>query len=444
MTTSARRSDPWHQFLVLGSTQALSQTGTLLTSFALGVWVYRTTGSVELYSLLAVFASLPGIFVLPLAGALVDRIGRRKAMLIGDSGSALATMCLWFLLASEHLGLVLLCAAVAVASLFESLRAPGWSAALRDLVPPQRLNRAAGLVQFGSAFAETVAPLAAGVLLLEIDYSGVLLIDLATFVVALVALLGARFPELPPRRLDGGTTVGDGLRAEIGQGWRWVRRRPPLFGLLLFFGGINFVVAYGYLLVTPLVLATGSAARLGLVLSAGGVGLISGGALMSVWGGPGDRMWGVLGFAPLLGLGLTVLGLRPGPWWAMSGIFLLSFAVPPINACNHALWSAKVPHELQGRVFALSRMVSYSTAPVAYLAAGAVAARWFEPLLAVDGPLAATWVADVLGTGPGRGLGLLLSVSGVALAVASGLVALNRPLRRLDRNLKDSIDLQRT
>ena len=75
-------------FVVIWLGQTVSQIGSGLTGFAMGVWVYQTTGSALQFAMIALFSVLPRIVLSPLAGGLVDRWNRRWVLLIGDSGAA--------------------------------------------------------------------------------------------------------------------------------------------------------------------------------------------------------------------------------------------------------------------------------------------------------------------------------------------------------------------
>jgi len=114
------------------------------------------------------------------------------------------------------------------------------------------------------------------------------------------------------------------------------------------------------------------------------------------------------------------------------------FAAPVINASSQAIWQSKVPPEIQGRVFAVRRLIAQFTAPVAYLAAGPLADRVFEPLLAPGGSLAGS-VGRVLGVGEGRGIGLLFVVLGTLLALISVWGYLQPRVRRVEDELPDAL-----
>jgi hypothetical protein len=209
-------------------------------------------------------------------------------------------------------------------------------------------------------------------------------------------------------------------------------------GLLIFFALTNFLSGTVVVLGTPFVLSFASAATLGVILSAAGVGMLAGNLLMSVWGGPRRRVYGVLGFEVLAGASLMAAGF--GSSAAVVGVatFIFSFSVAMTLAASQAIWQSKVEPGVQGRVFAVRRMIAWSTLPFAYVIAGPLADQVFGPLLVAGGPLAAT-VGRVLGVGPGRGIGLLFVVLGIFVVLISAVGFLSPRLRLVEEELPDAV-----
>jgi hypothetical protein len=81
-------------------------------------------------------------------------------------------------------------------------------------------------------------------------------------------------------------------------------------------------------------------------------------------------------------------------------------------------------------------MVTGAASPLAYLLAGPLADRIFEPLLAANGPLA-HGVGQVLGTGPGRGIGLLFVLMGLVKIAITLLGQANAHVRNVEDELPD-------
>jgi DHA3 family macrolide efflux protein-like MFS transporter len=416
--------------------QLVSLIGSGLTRFALGVWVYERTGSATQFTLIMLFAFLPGLLAAPFAGALIDRWDRRWVMFWSDLGPAVGTLALILLVRADALEVWHIYAVVAIGSVFNTFQWPAYIASMTLLVPKRQLGRANGMMQFGQAAGEVVAPVLAALLLAAVGMAGVILIDLATFLFAAATLLLVRIPR-PPASAAGRAARGS-LWSEAGYGWTFIRERPGLLGLLLYFAMINLVFSIATVLVTPLVLSFASKQVLATVLSVSSAGLLAGSVVMTITGGPRPRIHGVLAFGLLFGAGLALVGLRPSPPLIAGALFVVMLGAPIINGSSQAIWQVKVPPDVQGRVFAVRRLIAQFTAPLGFIGAGALADRVFEPLLAEGGALAGS-AGRVLGVGPGRGIGLIY----VTIAVLPILVSLwgyaQPRLRRVEEELPDAL-----
>lgn len=414
--------------------QTVSMFGSSLSYFALGVWVYQTTGSVTSFALVSFCAVAPLTLLSPLAGALVDRWDRRTALLVSDLGAGAMTLVVLILFWTGRIEVWHMCVTAAVSSLLRTPRFPAMAASITLLIPKQHLARANGFLEMGGALSSLLAPLAAGFLVETIEVQGVLLIDFLTFLVAVATLLAVRIPKPDPA--SDGEVPGASLLRDAAQGWLYLKARSGLLGMLAIVAITNFAIGMVQTLITPLVLSFAPSSVLGVVLFVAGLGMLAGGLAMAVWGGPERRMSLILSLLALQGLALMVGGWRSHAWIIAAAAFLYLFCIPLVASCGQAIWQSKVPAGLQGRVFAIRQMVSNGSVPLAYLVAGPLADSLFEPLLAGGGPLAAS-AGRILGTGPGRGIGLLFITLGVVvlLTVAAGLRY--RPLREVERDLPD-------
>jgi MFS family permease len=180
----------------------------------------------------------------------------------------------------------------------------------------------------------------------------------------------------------------------------------------------NFASGMINSILVPMLLHLTSSETIGLIISIAGSGMFVGSLIMSAWGGPRRRIRGVLVSEVVKGLGIILIGLRPEAWLVALGAIVAHFTIPFSAASNQAIWQMKIPQEMQGRVFAIRQMVSRSITPLAYLLAGPLADRVFEPLMRSPQGFFVT-VGRVIGTGAGRGMGLLFSLMGVVIAVAA-------------------------
>jgi MFS transporter, DHA3 family, macrolide efflux protein len=422
-------------FHVLWAGQMVSVLGSELTGFALGVWIYQRTASVTQLSVVMLATLLPGILMAPLAGACVDRMDRRTVMLLGDSASALCTLAISLLWLLDGLRLWNVVALTAVMSGSEAFQSLAYLSLVPQLVPRERLGRANGLLQLGQAVPRVIGPAIAGGLLEILGLGGVLLVDFVTYLVAVTTLLLVRTPG----RLRSAATQGirEPLPREIARGWSFLRARPGLQGVLALLAVCHFCMGIINVGGQPLVLSFVSPAALGALLSVAGVGFVLGSLAMSLWGGPKRLIHGVLGFSLLFGCGLALAGLRQSVGLIASALLLLASSTPILLGCAQALWQVKVPLDFQGRVFAVRDTVTRSALLLGYLITGPLADRVFEPRLAPEGAWAGVF-GPLLGTGPGRGVALMLVLSGALPILAAVAGWLFPQVRRVEDQLPDT------
>ncbi|MFA7767791.1 amino acid adenylation domain-containing protein [Streptomyces sp. NRRL S-448] len=435
---SGRRSgrdtprDELRRFAAVAAGQFVSTVGSALSQLVMSLWVFDKTGSVTSFAFVAAISLLPGLLLGPVAGVVADRYDRRTVMLLSDTTGALATLGMIALISADRLSMpsvYLLCAVTSVTTAFQR---PAYLAAVSQLVPKPFLGNANGIAQLGTGAGALFAPMLGAWLLALAPLSTILLIDIGTFLVAVTTLLLVRFPDRLFKRRE------ESVRSEIVHGWRYIAKRPGLLAMLRYFVVDHFLYAAGFALITPLVLIEYGTATLGVVLSAGGLGALLGALTMSIWGGTGRRTQGMLLFMGANNLGLLVVGVGGHPWVLVVGMFTMAFTESLIDGHWVALLQRKVGLELQGRVLALFITLVTLALPITQLVIGPLSDHVFQPALMPGGALAGT-VGAVLGTGPGRGLALVIVVSGVLLTLWTLRAWFNRPLRLVEDHLPDAI-----
>lgn len=434
MTTATKTVGGFRTFLVVWAGQLVSLIGTNLTGFALAIWVYQETGSTTQLSFVLLATSLPQLLITPFAGALVDRWDRRKAMLLSDTGAGVGTIIIVVLLATDSLEIWHLYPILAVSGMFQAFQWPAYTAATTLLVSKEHYGRAAGMVQLAEAIGQVIAPALAGAILVLSGLEMVILLDVITFLFAIGTLLTVRFPATP--ETAAGTEGRGKLLAEARFGWDYIRARRGLLGMLTWAAVINLLFGGLGVLIFPLILAFASEAQMGMAFSIAGIGMVAGSLVMSVWGGPKRRINGLYLGGMMIGVTLGLAGLRPSIVLVTIAATATFFVLPIANGSSQAIWQSKVEPDIQGKVFAVRRLIAQIAGPVAIVAAGPLADRVFEPLLAEGGALAGS-IGRIVGTGPGRGIGFLFIVLG-ALCVLATLVLMADPhVRNVEDELPD-------
>lgn len=408
-------------FLTIWVGQFASLLGSGMTSFALTIWIYQRTESPTALTLSAFFATFPMLIFGPISGALADRYSRKKLLIASDSMAALATVAL---LLSEQAGILQvwhIYVAVIIAGIADSIQVPALMGSITLIVPKKHYSRASGMQELAGTASSIFAPVAAAALLAYTTLQDILWIDLATFGLAIFTLAIAQIPQ-PIETEIGKEAKGNFLQDTL-YGFKFILARPSFRGLQSIWMSANLVATTGNVLIAALILARTGGDQFVLsgveaVLSAGAV---IGGIVISAWGGPRRKVRGALISMGLCGFfGRMVFGLgRSFVTW-IPGAFFVYFFIPILNGCLAPVWLSKVPPDVQGRVMSARITLSRAMIPLGTLIAGPLAEQVFEPAMLADGALA-PMMGNIFGTGPGAGMSLLFTLTGILILALTPL-----------------------
>ena len=423
-------------FTIVWFGQIISVLATNMSAFALTIWVFEKTGSATALALMQVFFITPLLIVTPFAGVMVDRHNRKLMMMVSDLMAGLATISILILQAFGVLEVWHLYAAAIFQGLGNAFQWPAYSATISTMVPKEKYGRANGMMSLIDMGPGVLAPMLAGALLPLIGLTGILSLDVTTFVLAILILLFVHIPQ-PPRTAEGAQAQGNIFKEAV-FGFRYIFARPSLLGLQLVFFFGNLCLGIAFTLLAPMILLrTGNdSVSLGLVQSAGAIGGVIGGVAMSAWGGFKRRVHGVLAGWIVSSFFLSLVGL--GTWLPLwiGAMALSSLFGPFINGSNQAIWQSKVAPDVQGRVFSARMLIAWMTNPISPLIAGTLADYVLEPAMRAPSGLASVfgWLVP---PGPGAGMGLLIFFSCLGGIVAGLAGYFIHPIRNAEDILPD-------
>jgi diaminobutyrate-2-oxoglutarate transaminase len=429
-------------FALLWLSETTFDLGSALMNFALGVWIFQTTGSAEQFSGAIVAAALPALLMTPLTGALADRFDRRWLIAGCDIASVLMIGLLAWLLSHDELAVRHLYFFNAGTSVVVSLRAPAYAAALGAIVPGDKLTQAGGLVSATQGLLQIGAPLLAGYLMGAVGLAGVVVVEMIVATAGTIAAFGALSRA---RHAIRGVVESESLPifqatvASFSSALRYFREVPLMVGLAAYGVLHDSLLMLAGALLTPLVLSTHSSNALGTILTSGASGGLAGSALL-VFTPVARRLmlWmllcnaGLSLFVVLAGFAASLL-----PWCVCA--FLAFFCGSASGVCVRTLWVRKTHVARRGSILALLNSFSLLATCMVMLVGGGLGEHVFEPALAVGGAWADT-VGAWVGTGKGRGLGLMFIVCGGAGLLMSLLALTHTRLRRLDELVLDQPD----
>jgi len=312
-------------------------------------------------------------------------------------------------------------------------------------VPKEQYGRANGLMSLVDAGPGILAPLLAGMVLAIPNVNGlvwIMILDVVTFFIAIGALLIVHVPQ--PEKTEEGQKESGNIWREALYGFKYIFQRPSLLGLQIIFFFGNLFAGIQWTLFTPMVLARTAQNSLifGSVQTAGAVGGVIGGIIMSAWGGFKKRVNGVLAGHILIGLSGMLLGIATGlPLW-IPAIILVNLLVPLINSSNQAIWQSKVAPDVQGRVFSARRLIAWFAQPLTPIIGGTLADFVMEPAMRTQSGLSSNF-SWLVGTGPGAGMGLLTVFACLGVALVGLIGYFIRPIRQAETILPDHDQLKK-
>lgn len=400
-------------FLILWSTQSLSQLGSAMTSFALTLWVYEKTGSAFQTALLSICSYTPYVLMSVLAGALSDSFDKKPTMLLCDFFAACCSAAVMVLLLCDSLLPAHIYILNAIVGLMNTVQQPAGEVAMTLITPREHYQKASGLKSLSSSLVTVFHPILATALYAVSGMVGVICVDLATFAAAFSAL--ALFVHIPPEAKSAGPKPS--VLASAKSGLSYLFGNKPVFWLILFLAGVNFAASAFDAVLPPYVLShqSGGKAVLGTVTACAGAAMLFGSVAASVLPAPKNRIR-VIFLTALFSLvveNLILAFARTPLWWCIAQIAGWS-VVPIMNANLDVAVRSAVPTEMQGRVYSCRNTLQFFTVPLGTFFGGFMVDRVCEPLMA--SPARSALLSRLFGVGKGSGAALMTFILGLMSA----------------------------
>ena len=394
-------------FLILWSTQSISQLGSSMTAYALTLWLYEKTGSSLSTAALTICSYAPYVLMSIFAGALTDRLDKKKIMLCCDTFAAMCTVTILVLFRTGQLAVWHLYLLNAVSGLMNTVQQPASDVAMTMIIPQAHYQRTSGLQSLSRSLISILNPLIATALYSLAGLQLVIAIDLSSFAIAFWALL--LFIRIPKTEAQQGESI---LSLAKG-GLSFLKRNPMILTLILFMAGVNLVASAfdatlpGYVLPNP----KGGSRVLGIVTSCSGIAMILGSLLVSVLPKPKNRVR-VIYLPMLFSLGTEnfLLAFAREPWLWCVGQVIGWLLVPIMSANLDVILRTSIPLELQGRVYACRNTFQFFTIPIGLFLGGFAVDNIFEPLMA---QCTAPVLNALFGSGKGSGAAMMMGVLGI-------------------------------
>lgn len=396
-------------FILLWSTQALSQLGSSMTSFALSIWVYEKTGSALQSAGLLVSNYLPYVLVSIFAGALSDKWNKKKTMLVCDSLAGVCTVIVFVLLSKGLLQPWHMYIINAINGLMNTFQQPASEVAMSIITPRKYYHNASGMKTFSRSLVTIFNPILATTIYSFFGMNVICIIDLCTFVVAFVVLL--LFIEIKEDKKEKGENNTIEL---IKEGGRYLQTNKLILYIILFLSGINFVASAFDTVITPLVLSktNGNEQILGLVTSFSGIAMLAASIITTVTPEPKNKaktIYIALFVSMLIENFLIAFSESPA-LWCIGQVFGW-FPIPFFNASYDALFNSTIPENMRGRVYSYRNSLQFFTIPLGNLFGGFMVDSICEPLMANQS--STSTLCKLFGVGLGSGAALAMFILGI-------------------------------
>ena len=407
-------------FTLLTVGQLVSISGSAMTQFGLGIWMWEKTGNATPFSMITVAFFLANVLFSTVGGSLVDRLPRKVTLILPDLAAGIITCITLVLYLTDKLTLPFLYISSFLSGVFNAIQMPAYSVTMSAMLQKEEYGRANGLFSLTQSAPNLIAPILAGMLIGIIGLEGIMIIDIVTFLFAISMVM----------LVDEGKTVSSGVKGifknifkDTAIGFQYIAKRKGLLAILLIFLTVNGAGGFINTLLSPMILGkfNNSSIILGWVQTVFGAGSILGGVIMSFWGGTKKKVYTVLLGIFLMGVGSIFLGISYSLVVILLSVLIISFTVFA-NAASQSISQSIVPIELQGRVFSAMRFISLGAMIVSMAISGPlvdkVLYKYFE---------GENLLTHIFGVGKSASMGFLITVSGIIVVIAA-IVGFTNPL----------------
>ncbi len=398
-------------FLILWSTQSLSQLGSAMTGFALTLWLYEKTGSALQTALLAVCSYVPYVVMSIFAGALSDRWDKKKVMLVCDTLAACCSVTVLILLKADLLRPVHMYILNALTGLMNTVQQPASDVAMTMITPKEYYQKTSGLRSFSSSLVTILNPVLATALYAFAGIDIVIYVDLATFTIAFLALLFGVKLSMPERKEEAGQ---ESFLETVKAGLVCLKENELVLVLILFLAGVNFVASAFDAVLPALILPreNGGETVLGIVTSCAGIAMLFGSLIVTALPAPKNRVR-VIYLTMLFSLGTEnfLLAFTELPvLWCM-GQIIGWLLVPVMSANLDVILRTTIPVDMQGRVYSCRNTLQFFTIPIGLSLGGFMVDHFCEPVMAASS--AQGMLVRLFGEGKGSGAAMMMFILGV-------------------------------
>lgn len=386
--------------------QTVSWTGSSMSFFAIGVWIFETTGRASALSTVLFTVGIVGVITGPFGGVLADRFPRKQLIISFDIVIAFLMCVIGYFAINDKLTLALLIPFALAFGIFEIAHWTTWSAFLGDVVKKQDVTKISALFESAEAFSLLLGPIGGALIYSYFGLRGVILVDLITCFIGIVTISFFKSEnQIKKSKLSFKNIYSDLYEAYV-----WLKNQKGLLSLVSILSISNFFWGFTTVLLPPIVLTFSDARGLGIIESTIGLAFLVGSIVSLRYS---EYLQGNIKLAIQCGLlgGISLIfgSLRPS-------IFLLCIfgIISGVSGTiqytiSSGAWLAITNSDIRGRALALRGTIAQMLRPIGVLIAG----PFGDYLEFSFYPNNIELLSPIIGTGPGRGYALLFLLVGI-------------------------------
>ena len=378
---TALRAFRHRDFRYFWAGQLVSLVGSWMQSVGQSWIVLELTHSPFKLGVISALQFGPMLFLSFLAGALADRVRKRRLLLLTQSALMLQAFALAVLDRTGHIQFWHVATLATLYGIATTLDLPARQSFVVEIVGKHDLINAIALNSAVFNGARVVGPAVAGLLVARYGVGIAFLLNGLSFVAVLAALLAIRTEGEPRPR------SGDTLGQEILHGLRYAWETPLIALILsLLFVMSLFVINFSVLvpLIAREVLHEG-AHGFGLLMASLGIGAVAGAVALALAGRGRAPRWLLAGTALAAAAGVAGLGLVRQFWVAAAVLTVEGFVMIVFMASSNTTMQVTVPDALRGRLMGLYAFLFVGMTPFGALLIGTIAERWGVPAACMVG-----------------------------------------------------------
>ena len=410
--------------------QTVSWTGSSMSFFAIGVWIYETTGKASALSTILFIVAIVGVITGPFGGVLADRFPRKTLIIVFDLIIAVLMCVIGYFALNDILTLTLLIPFALAFGIFEIAHWTTWSAFLGDVVKKHEVTKVSALFESAEAISVLIGPIGGAFIYSFFGLPGVILVDLVTCFFGIATITFFKSKKMKSKgKLNFKNTYFDLVEA-----YNWLKKQKGLLALVSIFSIGNFLWGFTTVLIPPMILSFTDARGLGIVESSVGLAFLFG-SIISLR--LADKLQGNLKVAIYMGLlgGLSLIlgSLRPSIILLCIHGIIAGVSGTVQYTVSSGAWLAITDENIRGRALALRGTIAQMLRPLGVVIAGPLG----DYLEFSFYPQNVDILTPLVGSGPGRGYAFLFFIIGILYVVLWIVNFNNKNLRNLSKQVKE-------